>query len=182
MSSPALGTLLPHLQKGAKELLSDLVMARARGPAPSTAAASDLARACSTRRADDGERCHCERKEEERNPHDKAHNSGIGSEEQSEGKRRNGNNVCAYVSESTRFTHGICCAGSASGGARVVPAAAAGRVDGDEVGEKLTTSLRNQCETLQIVVQALREKDDDSQARSVIVSILWLWVVRQQYC
>ena len=48
---------------------------------------------------------------------------------------------------------------------RVATASATSMNDGDGDTRETTSSLRRECETLRIVAQALREKDEDSQVK-----------------
>ena len=169
VSSPALGTLLPHLQQCARELLSDLVDARARIPAPSAVATAASSSSGNTRIPAGDRGCACVPTVAERRSTDEGQRRGEARsrthsfELQS---RREGQQQCAVfagVSHSTECSRGARCGGGVgeTGGAA---AAAVGLGVAPEVVDKSTASLEKDCETLRIVVQALREKEEDSQA------------------
>lgn len=81
--------------------------------------------------------------------------------------------VCDGVPNSADYPRGARCGdgvggGETGGAAAAAAAAAVGPGAGHGVGEKSAASLEKECETLRIVVQALREKDEDSQASADI--------------
>lgn len=81
-------------------------------------------------------------------------------------RRREGQQQCAVcpeVSHSPECSRGARCGGGVgeTGG---TTGAAVGLGVGQEVVDKAAASLEKECETLRIVVQALREKEEDSQA------------------
>lgn len=139
VSSSALGTLLPRLQQNARELLSDLAAKRALvGNAPA---------ATPRMPSSGGKRCHsvC--------PHvvvsrlesalDKCTCCLVGGGDLEGSKEPSGAAVAAAASASTSSS--------------APPAFVA-----DDKVEALR-SLTRECETLRIVVQALREKDEETQ-------------------
>lgn len=195
VSSPALGALLPHLQEGARDLLSDLVAARARISAPATtataasppvAARSSGGGTTGTAAASD-RGCTCALAVAEQWSRDEARSGGAcrgetcGVEARSrsrsvEPQSRGGQQqcaVCAGVSDGADCSRGgVSCGGggeTAGVAAAAVVAAAVGLGVRHGVVEKSAASLKKECETLRMVVQALREKDEDSQASAYIV-------------
>lgn len=184
VSSQALGTLLPHLQQSARDLLSHLVAARARIPT-SSAATTAASPAAPTRppsgsthtAAGDRGCCACVPTAAERRSRDEGGRSGEARsrtdrfelQDRSEGQQQCA--VCDGVPSSAGYSRGTRCDGGVGGGETGGAAAAAATVGpgvGHGVGEKSAASLEKECETLRIVVQALREKDEDSQASADI--------------
>lgn len=193
VSSPALGILLPQLQRGARDLLSDLVAARARAPAtPATVAAAEsspLAASSPAARSSSGDStriaatsdrgCTCALTVAEQWSRDEARRGeGRAGETRSrtrsfEPQSRREQEQCATCGGVPTYADcstGVGCGGSGeTGGAGAAGAAAVGVGVEHGVVEKAVASLEKECETLRIVVQALREKEDESQASAVVV-------------
>lgn len=180
-----LGTLLPRLQQSARELLSDLAAARCRGlggdnrPGNSVAdSMSARARARSSAYAGADTRCGCRPC-----PHSATEIPRVMRDDDEQENMQE--SLCHHVRcsrDGATMEEARGCMGCSPGTEAEL---AVSREEAPMTGAtcyankngSTLSSLRNECETLRIVVQALREKDEESQVNIKFVfrlhRVLW---------
>ncbi len=182
VSSPALETLLPRLHQNARDLLADL--AAARGAAAAAAAAAATATTAGPTEDDvatgtAGSAAITDAAEDRGGPIGKTSSRSSSSSSIAEGDRKSSRGAALDGLECTPCIGAAqrgqsmdpACRGWEVGGA--APAGAAVRVGGWAAashgaagkGVEEMASVRKENKTLRIVVDALREKDEDSQVR-----------------
>lgn len=161
VSSPALETLFPRLHQNARDLLADL--AAARGAVAAAASTTAVGPTDDAAPGTEGFAAVTDAEENREGPIGKTR-SRSGST--AEGDEQSGRGAVLDKPERSHGT-GAACGGREVGGAAPTGAAvqAGAWATGTDVEEMQLASLRKECKTLRIVVDALREKDEDSQVR-----------------